>query len=82
MKPYSSTFDSSKAKLTPAQRRVLVLTRDDRVLTIGGIDGRKVRRDVVYRLHRMGLLDWKAPSSHFEHSEWKLTEKAMELLND
>ena len=75
-----TTFDTTK-RLTAPQMRVLRMTRDDVVLTIGGIDGRKVRKDVIYRLNDMGLLKYKVPSTLFMHSEWVLTDKAKELLS-
>ena len=74
----AATFDTNK--VTPAQQRVLRLTRDDGSLIIGGLDGRKVRKDVVFRLFDMGLLAYKSPASFFEHSEWVLTDKGKAAL--
>lgn len=67
---------------TPAQLRILQLTKDDGSLVIGGIDGRKVRFDVVKRMAHAGWLKWKAPTSFYEHSEWTLTDEGRRILGD
>ena len=68
-------------KLTKAQRRYLETAIDDVTLVIGGIDSTpNIRRDVVYRLAEMGLLEFIAPHSMYAESEWKPTEKANSVL--
>jgi len=70
-------------KLTKAQERILKTAIYDRSIIIGGIDGTpNVRRDVVYRLHDMGYLQFKAPTGFYAESEWIPTEKAEKLYGD
>jgi len=67
-------------KLTYAQERTLKIALYDRSIIIGGIDSTpNIRRDVVYRLHDMGYLQFKAPSGFYAESEWVPTEKAKRL---
>jgi hypothetical protein len=62
-------------KLTKAQQRTLDTAKRDGTIIIGGIDATpNIRRDVVMRLFRLGLLRWKAPASLNEESAWVATE--------
>lgn len=62
-------------KLTPAQQKAIDTCAHHRSLVIGGLDATPgLRRDIVRKLHALGLLKWVAPASDYEESEWVLTD--------
>lgn len=63
------------SKITPPQARALLTCDAEGSLIVGGIDQTPdIRKVVIFRLSKLGLLKYKAPKSLFEESEWVLTD--------